>query len=314
MYTLGDHLQNVSGRGARENLTQAGASQDQPLYNLTEYEGHAMQDQTQTTLPSSLQQSSEHERSLLSARGNRGETDEKPMKKDNEEKEDKPKKKEKCAGKGDGWECKGGLFSKAGGDVKSGSKCKIKCTDEHNFQPHQAEVECDDGKYADEPECEERVQCESTGGGWKCKGIAEDAKLNGGDKCIVQCAEPDYLVENEKVQCEVHGDEGHFVPEAGCREGKHCESKGGEDESGWECAGEDEGREDIKSGASCTIQCVNGTNLVPNVAATLCVDGKYKEEPACEAPPEVPKAAAPSLSIQVSLSLALLGALSNLAA
>jgi len=285
MYVVGEHLQNDSGGGAPKNLTQARASPDHSPYNLTE-----------------------HERSLLSARGS-------PPKEEKEEKEEKPGKKEKCAGKGDGWECKnGGLFSKNGGAVKSGDKCKIKCTDEHNMKPHTEEVECDDGKYADEPECEERVQCESNGGGWKCKGIAEDAKLNGGEKCEVQCAEPDFLVETEKVECTVKGEEAAFEPEAGCREGKHCESKGGEDDTAWECTGEDDGREDIKSGAMCQIKCVNGTKLVPNVPETICVDGKYKEEPACEEPPEVPKAAAASLSIQVSLSLALLAAFFNLVA
>jgi len=195
---------------------------------------------------------------------------------------------EKCAGKGDGWECAGMI--KNGGDVESGHACKVKCTDEYNYMVKEELMQkpgvcCKDGSYSPEPECIERVQCENGGGGWKCEGIEEGKKLNEGMICHVACAEPDFIVVGAKATCEG----GQLVAEKGskeepgCRQAKHCKPKGGEGEEGWECKGE-AGGEEVPHGHTCQMEC-DDKKLHASHATLTCHDGEYTEEPSCSAAP-----------------------------
>lgn len=199
-----------------------------------------------------------------------------------------PEGHEKCAGAGDLWKC--AWVTGDGQACDAGGKCKVKCNDPYNFHPKTGTmlkgVVCKDGKYDEEPECIQNVQCDNGGGGWKCKGVKYD-KLNEGMICHVECAEPDFRALVEKATCK----DGKFEPEAGCEQKKHCLANGGAGNDGWTCEGHMEGRQEVPSGQSCKLTCTD-KKMVPSHDSVACDDGHYPESPSCG-----PKAAQKSLAV-----------------
>jgi len=245
---------------------------------------------TRPSKPSSLEQSSAKNSTILV--GNPVKEKSKPLEGN-----------EKCSGKGDGWVCAAAF--KDGSDVKSGDHCKVKCLDPYNTHPKVPKVRCDNGKYDEEPECIENVQCDGSGGGWACKDIKEGVKLNEGMICHMECAEPDFKKSADKATCK----QGKYEPELSCVQAKHCEAKGDEGPAGWECKGEMDGREKIQSGHPCQVTCKD-PKLVPHAASVTCNDGKYSEQPSCgEKPPPATKNVASPRSTCAPLTVLFMAAL-----
>merc|ERR1719498_1329889 len=221
---------------------------------------------------------------------------------------------EKCVGEGNGWKCEGSMFwAKEGAPRDSGSRCKVKCENDHNMTAKDTSMEthgvlCTDGRYDIEPECIQRVQCDNGGGGWTCKEHKPDIKkLNLGQTCSPVCAEPDFVpIHTGQSKCIDEGGEGKLVPETGCRQLNRCPAKN--EQEGWVCTGEMGGKEQVASGQACHVQCSGAEGhsaapphgaphgapsaapaaapppgqLVPLHDSVTCQDGKYvPEHPSC---------------------------------
>jgi hypothetical protein len=182
-----------------------------------------------------------------------------------------------------GWKCEW-MLKDDGGDAKDGESCKIVCGDAYNYHPGQEKYMCADGAWDVEPECLQNTQCDNGGAGWQCAGMTEGTKLNEGMVCDIECLEPDFTKLVDKATCK----NGSFEPAAGCEPGKHCDSKGGEEDLGWDCQMSAKG-EQVPNGEYCEVACQ--APMVPQTDKTLCTNGKYEQEPACvPAPPPPPSA------------------------